>query len=390
LEYKIKQEREMDPIKEPAQRYHVLSKYLLNKDLTLRIFPFQQKFNIVKIKEDASQIAVRTDSFGDYPVGSEMKFYSILAKYIELDCTVIKIQDSSNLILKVDYLGISKKERNNERIPGAGLVHISNLVTVKTVIDSNMFQMPTLVKVAFDEFRSKLTPNKFETIKIDIFKPDLLRKFSIVKKSKKILFIPDTQDTKSYEPISKDYLSFSEDLDDDIELEKKRYRDDRIVSECIVPVLYGESNEEKISIGYVHIQNQEYNLTEEDIDFLKKLSEDMVKRIIESNSMQITRKFTVIDISQNGLQVKIDDPDLIKILPKQKSFLCDIIFKMQAPFTVIGKIRWYAKKPHEDSLMIGIELEGKSDLPGERMKYIKNLEDLKIAQETELPDINGT
>jgi hypothetical protein len=109
-------------------------------------------------------------------------------------------------------------------------------------------------------------------------------------------------------------------LDDDIELEKKRYRDDRIVSECIVPVLYGESNEEKISIGYVHIQNQEYNLTEEDIDFLKKLSEDMVKRIIESNSMQITRKFTVIDISQNGLQVKIDDPDLIKILPKQKSF----------------------------------------------------------------------
>jgi hypothetical protein len=390
LEYKLKDERELDPIKEPAQRYHVLSKYLLNKDLTLRIYPFNQKFKIVKIKDDASQIAVHTDSFGEYPIGSIMKFYSILAKYIELDCTVIKIQDSSNIILKVDYLGISKKERNNERIPGAGLVHISNIVTVKTVIDSNMFQMPTLVKVAFDEYRSKLTPDKFETIKIDIFKPDLLRKFSIVKKSKKIFFLPGTQDAKSYQPANQDYLNFTEDLDDDIELEKKRYRDDRIVSECIVPVLYGESTDEKIPIGYVHIQNQEYHLTEEDINYLKNLSEDMVKRIIESNSMQITGKFTVIDISQNGLQVKIDDSDLIKILPKQKSFLCDIIFKMQAPFTVIGKIRWYAKKPHEDSLLIGIELEGKSDLPGERMKYIKNLEELKIAQEMEMPELNGT
>ncbi|NCN11523.1 MAG: DUF1577 domain-containing protein [Leptospira sp.] len=383
MEFKPHEVRELDLVKESAQKYHVLSKYLLEKELTLRSFPFDQKFTILKIKEDGKQISVKNDSGTLLVQGAKITLYSILAKYIELECTVLKVQDDGRLILNVESLGISRKNREGNRVPSRGNVHINNIVTVKTVIDANMFQVPTLVKVAFDEFRSKLDPKKFEYSKIDIFKSDLLRKFLIVKKTRKIFFISDTQKTESYNHTNSDFLNFGQEIDDDIELEKERYREDRIMSECILPVLYGNPYDELIPIGYVHIQNRESNLNENDIEDLKKLCKEMVTRILESNTMQISGKFPVIDISPTGLQVQINEPNLVKILPKQKSFIFDIIFKLQTPFTVIGKIRWVAKKNDEDSILLGVELEGKSDLPGERAKYLKNIENLRLSLDLE-------
>ena len=378
MEFKPHEDRILDSVNESAQKYHVLSKYLLQKELTLRVFPFNQKFTILKIKEDGSQIAVRNDSGLVLEQGARITLFSILAKYIELDCTVLKVQDENKLILNVENLGISKKNRESDRVPCKGNVYINNIVTVKTVIDANMLQVPTLVKVAFDEFRSKLDPKRFEYSKIDIFKSDLLRKFMLVKRTRKIFFISETQNTESYVPGNSEYLKFGQEIDDDIEIEKKRYREDRILSECILPVLYGSKEDDLLPIGYIHIQNRESHLNEDDIEYLKKLSKEMVLRILESNTMQVAGKFPVIDISASGLQVKIDEPNLIKILPKQKFFIFDIIFKLQTPFTVIGKIRWVAHKKDEDSILLGLELEGKSDLPGERANFLKNIENLRM------------
>ncbi|WCL49232.1 DUF1577 domain-containing protein [Leptospira sp. GIMC2001] len=374
MEFKQVEERPLDYITEAAQKNHVLNKYLKDKQLVLKEYPFEKTITVLKVKDDGSQIAVKITDFNEFSSGQSAIFYTILNKYIEIECKIAKIQEDNTMILVVNKLGIAKKNRDNNRIPGNGNVHASKLVTAKTIIDANMFQIPTLVKVAFDDFKAKLNEEVYETVKIDIFKPDLPRRFAAVKKTMKPLFIEDTSDKSKYSNDNENRLSYGKDIDEEIETEIKNFASEMIISEMIVPVIYGETA--KFPIGYILIQNREKPLTEKNLLEVQSLAEKMVQRILESNTMQVNGKFPIIDASPTGVQLQVNNFDLMKILPKQKHFIFDITFKMQPPLTVLGNIRWTAKK-NDEELLLGVELEGKSDLPGERMRYIRNLEEMQ-------------
>lgn len=101
----------------------------------------------------------------------------------------------------------------------------------------------------------------------------------------------------------------------------------------------------------------------------------MIERIKESNTIKTSEHFSILEISKGGVRIKIENPHLIETLPKQNDFVFDIFFKMQAPFTVHGITRWLALDEN-GHLILGIELAGKSDLPGERARFESNLEPL--------------
>ena len=106
----------------------------------------------------------------------------------------------------------------------------------------------------------------------------------------------------------------------------------------------------------------------------KKIRTEIASRIKESNIVKTTERFPILEASRHGLKMRVTNPLLIETLQKHDRFVFDIYFKMQAPFTVTGEIRWMSK--HEDSqkLDLGILLMGKSALPGERERYYKNLD----------------
>lgn len=368
-------DRLLDNVIEPAQKLHVINKYLIDKELVLRRFPYDAKVIVKKANQDGTEVAVHTYNPDLFVEGGLVSFYTLLAKYIQIDCTVKSIHPDGTVILTLNQLGIAKANRVEPRIHNNGLIHVSNLKTAKVVIDTNMFQIPTFVKVAFDEFKTKLDANRFEFVKIDIFKAALPRRFNIVKKSLQPLLIVDTQDRASYTPENPKLLSYNRDIDEDIDQEIKHFREELIESEIIVPILYGESDEDKIPMGYIWVQNREKKLSEADLEDVLKLSQALVQRVLESNTMTVDTKIPVIDASKGGLQIQVEDESLINILPKQRRIVLDIYFKMQPPFTVMGDIRW-AEKKTDNKLLLGLKLESKSDLPGERIRYIRNLESL--------------
>ncbi|RHX85348.1 DUF1577 domain-containing protein [Leptospira stimsonii] len=380
MEYLQKGTREMDIITSIEQKNHVLSKYLFDKELTLKIDPFDQKAVIKKILEGGDKIVVQLLNPEDTSGEKSFVLYMILAKYIQLECVLVQKLEKAHATLKVEKLAIAKKNRIHQRFPvKPGGVYVTNVISSKTIIEANMFNVPTLVKVNFEDYKNRLKQRSKDIINIETFKPGLDRKFEIVKKSQNFLLIENTLDPNSYKKNSPGRINFEKDVDDDLSSYIKQFKDQKIISELIVPIIYTNHANEKIPIGYIWVQSKEQNLTEQYVEELKNLSQDMVERIKESNTVKTAERFQILEASQGGIKVKIDNPHLIETLPKQDGFIFDIFFRMQAPFTVHGLIRW-SKMDENNHLILGIELTAKSDLPGERARYEKNIQLLSKGQ----------
>lgn len=380
MEYLQKIKREMDVITSIEQKNHVITKYLLEKELTFKIDPFDRKAVIKKILEGGEKILIQLPNVEESPEGNTFVLYMILAKYIQLECILLQKLEKSVFALKVEKLAIAKKNRDNQRFPvKPNSVYMTNVISSKTIIEANMFNVPTLVKVNFEDYKNRLKQRTKDIVNIDTFRPGLDRKFEIVKKTFKYLLIENTQDPNSYKSNGQGRINYEKEVDDDLSSCMRKYKDQKIVSELIVPIIYVNHADEQIPIGYFSIQSKEQALTEKYAQELQVFAKDMVERIKESNTMKTAERFQILEASKGGIKVKIDHPHLIETLPKQDGFVFDIFFRMQAPFTVHGLIRWFTKDAN-NHLILGIELTGKSDLPGERARYESNINLLSKGQ----------
>ncbi|WP_367897734.1 DUF1577 domain-containing protein [Leptospira sp. WS58.C1] len=374
MQYYERNSRTLDYIVSKEQKKHVILKYLLDQELSLKIYPFDRKAVIKKYLEEDEKILIRMPEDWEETGEKKISLFKILAKYIEIECQFLQKAEKDLYLLKVERLAIAKSNRESPRVPVSnGKVVVTNLITPKTVIEANMFNIPTLIKVNLEDYKNRLKKNNTDNIVIEAFKPGLDRKFEIVKRSRKSLLLEDTQNVKSYSESGPDRLDYSKEVDEDVGTMIRKFKDQKIVSELIRPIIYKNHSDQPIPIGYIWIQSKDKNFSSDYLSELGKLSDEVVSRIKESNTIKTTEKFKVLDASLKGLKVKIHDPDLIDTLTKQKDFILDVLFKMQAPLTVSAAIRWWGKD-EDKNLMIGLEFKGKSDHPGERNRYIKNLE----------------
>ncbi len=366
--------RALDYISSKEQKQHVITKYLLDQEMVLKLEPFDKKLFVKKYLEEGEKIVVQVPEGLPDITENKISLFKILAKYIELDCVSLQRLENDMYLFKVEKVAIAKKSRENERVnvPN-GKVFATNLISSKTIIDANMFNIPTLVKVNFEDYKNRLKKNSTDMIVIDAFKPGLDRKFEIVKRTRKSLLLENTQNAGSYSSSESDRLDYTKEIDDDIGTITRKYKDQKIISELIRPIIYTNHASELIPIGYIWIQSRDKNLTSEYLAELGRLSKDVVDRIKESNTMKTAERFRVLDASPRGIKLKIHDPNLIETLPKQQEFVFDVLFRMQAPLTVSGGIKWWGKD-EDDHLLLGLEFKSKSDNPGERERFIKNLE----------------
>ena len=373
--YVEKQSRDIDVVTSLEQKNHILSKYLLEKDLMLRMDPFDQKVILKKILEGGDKILVYLPPDTDVFFPSNVQLFKILANYIHLDCDFIRQVDANLVLLRVNKLEIAKKNRDDERIPlESGIAFATNIISTKILIEGNMFNIPNLVKVNFEDYENRLREKTGDKIKIDIFRSDLDWRFDIVKKTQKYIWISNTQIPKSYESSFPDQVNFKEEVDDEIQTRITKFKEEKILSEIILPILYSNHFGETISLGYIQIQSKEKILSEIDLNEYKVVAVEISNRIKESNTLKTTERFQILEASRHGLKMRITNPLLIETLQKHDRFVFDIYFKMQAPFTVSGEIRWMSMDEESKKLDLGIKLIGKSALPGERERYYKNIE----------------
>ena len=375
MQYTDKQSRDIDVVTSTEQKNHILSKYLLDKELLLRMDPFDQKVTLKKILNGGERILVYLPPESDFFFPTNVQLFKMLANYIHLDCDFIHYVDPTLVLLQVNKLEIAKKNRENERIPLApGIAFATNIISTKIHLEADTFNIPNLVRVNFEDYENRLSQKTEDKVRVDVFGPDLDIRYDVVKKAQRLIWIPDTQNPKSYGSYFPDQVNYAEEVDEDIPAVMQKFKEQKILSELIVPILYTNHFEEKICIGYLSLQSKDKRISLETLGEFKNLRVEIANRIKESNTVKTTDRFQILEVSRHGLKIRITNPFLIESLQKHDRFVFDIFFRMQAPFTVSGLIRWTPKDEDLRRLDLGIELIGKSSLAGERERYYKNIE----------------
>jgi hypothetical protein len=365
--------REMEDLNDPKMRVGLFTKYLMNQELEIKNSRGQVFSAIFKqFSKDTNQIAIESNH-STFLVGSKVQISKLLKRLIIIDCTVKEVRPNFLFVLQIDRLQIATKERNNQRIiPPAEYVWANNLRTSRSLSDFNFQTIPTVVKINFSDYEAKLK-TRFDYVKIDVFRPDLEDKFFIVRNSGKSIFIENTQIEESYGTMMEDeFVNVEEEMIGEINELMKDYRNKKIVSEVIIPVMYINQDSSVTSIGYVQIQSRTRPLDLGVVMEVKALTFEMIDKIRDSNSVLYKTRCDVINISRDGMRIRVVDSGLIRELPNHPGFSFDIYFKLQAPIPVYGTIRFQSKQT--DSLILGVELSGFQ--PADKKRYAELFESL--------------
>lgn len=368
--------RSLDVFSDTEKKLHVLTKFLLNQELNLKDdIHSGESCYLKKVSQDGNKILVSIRPTMSLSVGQKVTLYKILGRYLHLECTVEQEKGESHYVLQLNKIAIAKKDRESSRIPvPPGSAWITNVVSSKAKIETDMFHVPTAVKVNFQDYENKLK-NSVDFIKISTFNSrednEVIRQ---VKKTKKGLLLEDVTKRECYETApNEDFIVFSDEIEEDIDKEINLRRNQKIKSELILPILYLNDEEESIPIGYIHMQSKTQTFDLLKAMEVKTLCFEMVDRIRHSNMIKSDGKFPVIDISEGGLKVIVDHPDLIQSLPKLTGFQFDIFFKMQSPLTAFGQIKTITKN-EEGHLTVGLAIAGHSSRAGEKKRFLENVE----------------
>jgi len=233
MQYIDKKSRDIDVITSLEQKHHILSKYLLDKELLLRMDPFDQKVILKKILEGGEKILVYLPPETDFFFPMNVQLFKILANYIHIDCDFISQVEDGLFLLQVNKLEIARRNRENERIPlPSGTAFATNIISNKFLIQSNMFNVPNLVKVHFDDYESRLSQRFDCNISVNVFKSDLPLSYDVVRKTQKFLWLPDTQNPRSYVAYFADQINYRDEIDDDISHAIAQYKEQTKPDKC--------------------------------------------------------------------------------------------------------------------------------------------------------------
>lgn len=366
--------RETVDIKEPHKRVVILAKHLSKTEMQIK--DTETHVRLLEHNADGLKIIIeKLDPGFILRKGQNLVLTKLLGRYIQFDCTVLGEKPGNLYLLQINKFLVSSKERKNDRLhPSPEQVWVTNIRTSGVTIENTMHTIPTYMKISFTDYENRLKKD-FDYIKIDIFKPDLDERFQVVKESGKTLFVANTQDRKSYTTLAEDdFINLEDEYHTEIHQLVNMYKTKKIVSEIIMPVIYVNTQNIAIPFGYVHIQSRTKPIDHDQVMEIKILTFEMIDRIRESNFILNTGKYRILDLSRDGLKVKITDRELKQHLPHVSGFNCDIFFKMQSAINVLCEIR-YIGKNQEDDMILGLLITGFRE--GDKEKFYRSFAILK-------------
>ncbi|MDX1959046.1 MAG: DUF1577 domain-containing protein [Leptospiraceae bacterium] len=369
-----RKKRDLFEVKDQQKLYTIFSRFLMNTEINVqetRKGKFKAKF--VGFSEDCKKITL--EIFNSTLVkGLKVSMNKFIGRYITIEGFISGVAPGSLFIIDVEKLVMAQKSRGSNRIhPPKELVYANNFRVTRASFDMDSFTVPAYVKITFNDYENRLL-KKFDKIHIDFFRPGLDEKFFLVKSTCKTIYIRNTQDPKSYSTNNEeDFINCEEEFLDDIDDMIKDFRNKKIISEIIMPVIYINSGGDVTSIGYVQIHSTTKFIEFDDLMAAKLLTFEMVDRIRDSNTLVYTQKAEIINLSPDGLKLKLSDRELKQQIPHVKGFTMDIVFKMQSPINVSVLVRNISKQLNDD-LHVGLEIDGFR--VGDKARFKDNFEDL--------------
>ncbi|MCE9499236.1 MAG: DUF1577 domain-containing protein [Leptospira sp.] len=353
----IKQsERDWETITESSKIKYILKEYMMYKELILKGYESRPEIFFGEEKSDGSYI-FKADN--QIPFSEkEFSIFKTLNKHIEV---TFELLSANNGIIHCKPLlaKIAKVNRKYSRIIDAqNLIVAHNFMVSKEKVDISKvtgFSGQLVFNDVEKDLKSKHPGSRIVSLTANTKHTE---ESEIMKRTKKIIFVKDTETMESSSEI--DCLDLKKYYEEDLVLEDKKhkFKTEKIKSFIYYPISFHTSTGPVI-VGYCYTDSNSGPLPDDILQFYKETETNVNKRILDANITNVATKQNIVNICEGGILLDITDPELMKTINLKSNFTMDITFKLQAPLRFAVDIRHIEQT--DTSLFVGVEIFGSND-----------------------------
>ena len=302
--------------------------------------------------------------------------YATLKRHLEIEFAKVSEPESGAIVLRPVAGRIGRANRayprveNVEAVVSAGHFQVSKN---EVVIDNTRAQVAN--QVIFNEFERRLNA-EFPGLKIHDFasrnRPPETRFLNKITQS---ILVEDTGNPESYASRGPEFFDYRAALVEagTFDEVRRRYTEDHCTAILIMPLAI-ETPDGAVPIAFMHCQARgDFRLDLAAHRRWTELSNDIIQRIGDANLLTVKERQGVINVSEGGVALRIDHPDLRKYVPAQRWVTFDLVFRLQAPMRFQGRV--VHVEDHGTHLRVGVDIEGSghSDFRTDVKQRLKNL-----------------
>ncbi|MBP7901729.1 MAG: DUF1577 domain-containing protein [Spirochaetes bacterium] len=375
--YKERKQRFFSEIANKEQIYSILKVKFNQKSLKIKFDLDAREIHFNEFNDSDHTIMVVTDE--NYIPNAEgiIVVSALLEKYFEADLKIVEKKSDGYFKCSINGGRIATTGRSDLRFKvNEDDVVATNFRFSKYSIDLNTYTLPTSIKVILDQFESskRSSADFYEIGYFDTEDEILLA----MKKTNSSLLISNLHDPSTFAPPFDGFLDFREILREKSDHYIAKLKEKGYVSVAMIPIVYISDSESVIPFAYIRMYSKTKNYDLDDVFSMKDDSFRLVERIREANTVLLSQKQRITDISRGGIKLLINNDELKRYLIKSRGFVFDIVFKLQAPITIYGEIR-FTGTDDEKNLILGMCYVGNSS----RKDQMRHLYDILEPMELE-------
>ncbi len=375
IEYKQRKKRFYEEMNE-EQLYDVLKTKFLNKTLKIKYDIEERDIQLNEMDDTTRRIMLVTDE--SYLPGTDnlIMVSGLVDKYFEVEFDVIENLGPGYFACKIKGGRKATTGRGDLRFKvNEDDAVASNFRVSKHTIDVSNLTIPTSVKVVLDQFNiaNKSSCDYFE---VNVFeKQDTV--LDLVKKTGKTVWIEDLASDEPAPIFGDDLLDLREVFGNDYNRFAMKIRERGFRSMVVVPIIYVMDSEASVPFGYIRMLSKEKLFGLEDVLRMKAETFKLIDRIRDATTIMLPVKQRLLDISRGGARLQINNDELKLYISRAKGFVFDIIFKLQAPITIYGEIKFTALD-EDKNLILGLSFAGNSSRKNEMKHLYDILEPMEV------------
>ncbi len=349
---------------------YILSKYLKDEKIYLKGYYKKIPAKVEVIEDNRLKVFLPFD----YEFESKIYLYGIIRKYIEFELDFVETINIGRHIFDPVKAIIATSNRQHERFPvkndSVTATHFQVLPEDSVIINSS--KQSVAVFAVHKEYERRLSEFYPEVEIKSVHNDDPILEMAF--KSKKMIYLRDTYNENSYNSTSDEMVDVGIQLGNKLYQTIKDFREKKIRSILIYPVIYHRYLKTDIAVAYIKIISFNDPI---DIEYalphLNYTSHELLEKIKKTLITDLDIEQRLLDISEGGMKLLATHHELIKYFNTSYEVLFELLFRINnQKYSVKLQGRLINKFQDHDHLKLGILFSGSEDKGFEKLKrYIK-------------------
>ena len=378
VNYKERKQRFFEEFENKEDIYLFLrSNFSSNKRLKIKYDVEERELFINEFVDTDQHVIVVTPEGYEPGTNGIIIIYGLVQKYFEVELTVIENLGPGYFSCEIRSGRKATTGRADIRFKvNADDVSATNFRISKHTIDVSMFTIPTSIKVILDQFEVQ-NRALYDVLEVGLLNGSQDPVINSIRRSGKTLFVEDYSKAESFIPLNEDFVDLKDVYGNEFNQYVAKAKEKGYRSAITVPLMYINDAEQSLPFAYITMISKEKVLTFEDVITMKEKTFKLIDRIRDANTVFLEAKQQMIDISKGGARIRIDNADLKAAMLKTKGFVFDIVFRLQAPITIYGEIKFTAMDENKN-VIIGISFAGNSSRKNEMKRFFEIMQPMEL------------